>query len=202
MNAAARVVTWAGVLTGNVVLCGAAFAATIGSLAPHDGPSSPNAQRSQQWIADPVTKCVAADPDFDPDDSISWQGQCHAGMVYGPGILAFLSKGRVVETINGTFTDGLLRPGHVVAIWSDGAKYEGDQLGGLFNGVGKFVSAKGDTLDGEWKMGVLSGKAAVVWANGDRYDGDWKSGKSDGHGVEVWADGRRYEGEWRGGVPV
>ena len=179
-----------------------ALAVTMGSVAPR-GLSTQNSQQNQQWITDPRTNCIAADPNYDPNDSISWQGHCRRdGMIYGPGTLTFLSKGRVVETIDGTFTDGLLKPGRLVATWSDGTKYEGDQLGGLFNGAGKFVSPKGDTLDGEWKMGVLNGKASVVWANGDRYDGEWKSGKSDGHGVEVWADGRRYEGEWRGGVPV
>jgi hypothetical protein len=175
-----------------------AVAVTTGSLAPHDG------QPNQQWITDPRTHCIAADPNYDPSDSISWQGHCRRdGMIYGPGSLTFLNKGQVVETINGMFTDGMPKYGRVVATWSDGSKYEGDQLGDLFNGMGKFVSPKGDTLDGEWKMGVfVNGKAGVVWANGDRYDGEWKNGKPDGQGVEVWADGRRYEGEWRDGVPV
>src|ERR1700731_4129187 len=99
MDAAARKSIWASQFMGGISLSGIAFAATIGSPAPHDAPSSPSAQRSQQWVTDPLTKCIAADPDFDPDDSISWQGQCHADMVYGPGTITFRSKGRVLETI-------------------------------------------------------------------------------------------------------
>ncbi|HEX3431027.1 MAG TPA: hypothetical protein VHT03_09080 [Rhizomicrobium sp.] len=179
------------------------FAATMGSLAPHDASPSRNGLPSEQWIGDPGTKCIAADPTYDPGDSISWLGRCKQnGTIYGPGTLSFLYRGEAVETVTGNFMDGLLQPGHVLAAWSDGAKYEGDQLGGLFNGEGKFVSAKGDTLEGQWKMGVLNGTASVVWANGDRYDGAWKNGKSDGHGIETWADGRRFEGEWRDGMPV
>jgi hypothetical protein len=180
-----------------------ALAVTTGSLAPHDPLPTQNGQQNQQWVADPGTHCIAADPVYDPADSISWQGPCRRdGMIYGAGTLAFLHKGRTVETINGTFTDGMPKAGRVVATWSDGTKYEGDQLGYLFNGTGKFVSPKGETFDGEWKLGVLNGKASAVWANGDRYDGAWKDGKPDGQGVEVWADGRRYEGEWRDGAPV
>jgi len=201
MRSGLRILFCAGVSASVLAAPGLAFAVTMGSVAPHDPPA--NGQADQQWVADPRTKCIAADPSYSPDDSIFWQGSCRKdGVIYGQGALTFLSKGRVVETINGTFTDGLLKPGHVKANWSDGTKYEGDQLGGLFNGTGKFVSPKGETLEGEWKMGVLNGKASVVWANGDRYDGEWKYGKSDGEGVEVWADGRRYEGQWRDGAPV
>jgi hypothetical protein len=201
MYSGLRILFCTGVSASALAAPGLAFAVTMGSVAPHD--SAANEQASQQWVADPRTKCIAADPSYSPDDSISWRGSCRKdGIIYGAGKLTFLNKGQVVETINGTFTDGLLKPGAVTATWSDGTKYEGGQLGGLFNGTGKFVSPKGDTLDGEWKMGVLNGKASVAWANGDRYDGEWKNGRSDGEGVEVWSDGRRYEGQWREGAPV
>lgn len=186
-----------------LVLPRLAFAVTMGSLAPHDPPA--NGQANEQWVADPHNKCIAADPNYRPDDSISWQGQCRRdGVIYGAGTLTFYNAGQAVETISGTFNDGLLQRGHVTATWwSDGTKYDGSQLAGLFNGTGKFVSPKGNTFDGEWKMGVFqTGKASVVWANGDRYDGEWKNGKADGQGAEVWADGRRYEGQWRDGAPL
>jgi len=169
----------------------------MGTLAPHDGP------QNQQWVIDPGNHCSAADPNYTPDDGIAWVGRCAGNnMIYGHGTLTFLYKGQVAETITGSFIDGLLQPGNVVAAWSDGSKYTGNQLGGLFNGTGKYVSPKGETRDGEWKMGVLNGKASVVWTNGDRYDGEWKNGRQDGHGVETWADGRNFDGEWKDGAPV
>ncbi|HLY06487.1 MAG TPA: hypothetical protein VKR31_12140 [Rhizomicrobium sp.] len=192
----------AGVSACALLSPGGAFAVTMGSLAPHDPPA--NGQATEQWITDTRSRCIAADPNYAPGDSISWEGQCRRdGVIYGAGTLTFLNAGQVIETITGTFRDGLPLAGAVTATWSDGAKYEGGQLGGLFDGAGKFVSAKGETHDGEWKMGVFqSGKASVVWPNGDRYDGEWKDGKPDGQGVEVWADGHRYEGQWHDGVPV
>src|SRR5215469_4604642 len=197
-----RVIFLAGVSACALVSSGSAFAVTMGSLAPHDPPA--NGQATEQWITDPHTQCVAADPNYAPGDTISWQGKCRRdGVIFGSGTLTFLNGGQVVETITGTFNDGLPKAGRVTASWGDGTKYQGSQLGGLFNGTGTFVSSKGETIDGEWRMGVFqTGKASTVWANGDRYDGEWKNGKPDGQGVEVWADGRRYEGQWHDGVPV
>lgn len=202
MSSGFRVLFCAGVSALALLSSGLAFAATMGSLAPHDAPV--NGQAIEQWISDPRTHCVAADSSYTSGDTISWQGRCRKdGVIYGQGTLTFLNGDQVIETITGLFNDGVPQAGEVTATWSDGTKYQGGQLGGLFNGTGRFVSAKKEITEGEWKMGVFqSGKASAVWPNGDRYEGEWKNGKPDGQGVEVWADGRRYEGQWRDGVPV
>jgi hypothetical protein len=195
--------SWAGraALSFGVALCGfsgvSAYASTMGSLAPR----SPDGQQSR-WIADPRAKCLAVDSDFEPGDGIAWQGSCAAGMISGPGTLTFLNKGRTIETITGTFSSGLLEPGHVTALWADGSKFDGDQSGGLFEGTGVFASATGERAEGEWKAGALNGKASVVWANGDRYDGEWKDGQPEGQGTEIWANGNQFVGQWRNGKPV
>ncbi len=178
----------------------AACASTMGSLGPHDASAAPDAK--QQWIADPRSNCRALDSDFDPDDSISWQGDCVGGLISGSGTLSFLNKGQIVETITGTFGGGVLEPGRVSAVWADGARYDGNQSDGQFDGTGIFISATADKLSGEWKAGALDGNASVAWANGDRYDGAWKNGKSDGEGTEIWANGDRYQGLWRDGQPL
>lgn len=202
MSSGFRVLFCAGVSAVALLSSGFALAATMGSLAPHDAPV--NGQAVEQWIGDPRTRCVAADASYTPGDTISWQGRCRKdGVIYGQGTLTFLNGDQAIETITGVFNDGVPQAGEVTATWADGTKYQGGQLGGLFNGTGKFVSAKSEITEGEWKMGVFqTGKASAVWPNGDRYDGKWKNGKPDGQGVEVWADGRRYEGQWRDGIPV
>jgi hypothetical protein len=176
-----------------------AASASMGSLAPRNPAASANAQ--QQWTVDPHTNCRALDADYDPGDSILWQGACVGGLASGPGTLSFLNNGKILETITGTFGGGALLPGHVSAVWSDGSKYDGAQLNEQFEGVGAFVSATGDKINGEWKAGALNGKANVIWANGDRYDGEWKDGKSDGQGTEIWANGDRFDGLWKDGSP-
>jgi hypothetical protein len=174
--------------------------ASMGSLAPRSPGATGNAQ--QEWVADPTTNCRALDADYDPGDSIIWQGTCVGGLVSGQGSLSFLNNGRVLETITGRFGGGALLPGQVSASWSDGSKYEGGQSNGQFDGQGNFVSATGDKINGAWKTGALNGTATVIWRNGDRYDGEWKDGKSDGQGTEIWANGDRFEGQWKDGDPV
>jgi hypothetical protein len=136
-----------------------ARASTMGSLAPHDAATMPEAQQ-QQWVSDPRTKCRALDSDADPADTIAWQGACTAGLISGTGTLSFLSGGRTIETITGSFSGGVLQPGHVLAIWADGSKYDGDQSAGQFDGLGAFTSPRGDRLDGQWKTGALNGRVA------------------------------------------
>ncbi len=151
------------------------------------------------WLRDEQTGCRAPDPDFAEGDDIVWSGACVDGVVNGPGTLTFLNNGQPQVTISGTFRKGDLEPGHASLAWPDGSNYDGDQIGGKFNGRGVFVSAQQDRLEGEWKSGVLNGHAVVTWANGNRYDGGWLNGKAEGHGVETWTNGDRYDGEWHDG---
>ena len=91
MWASEKIVVWAGGLIFCSTISGFGYASTMGSLLPHDVSSSSGKQ--QQWVPDPRNHCVAAVPDFAPEDSISWQGLCHASMVYGPGTLVVNAPG-------------------------------------------------------------------------------------------------------------
>jgi hypothetical protein len=156
---------------------------------------------STHWLVDPQTGCRAPNPDFADGDDIAWSGACVGGVVTGQGTLTFLNKGQPQVTISGTFRNGDLETGHASLAWPNGSRYDGEQIGGKFNGKGVFVSAQQDRLDGEWKDGALSGHAIVAWANGNRYEGGWLNGKAQGQGVETWANGDRYDGEWNNDQP-
>lgn len=147
-----------------IVLGGTATArATVtGSLAPHGAEELPGIQqRQQQWISDPRTKCQALDMNFNSGDSVAWPGYCPGGLVTGTGTLSFLRRGQVIETVSGTFGSGVLQPGHVSAVWTDGSKYDGNQSNGLFDGEGVFSSTNGDKLEGKWTSGELDGVPQV-----------------------------------------
>lgn len=170
------------------------------AASPVAGQEQPAPQQAQShWLRDEQTGCRAPDPDFADGDGIVWSGACSNGVVNGQGTLTFLNKDQPQVTITGKFRDGNLESGHASLAWPDGSKYDGDQIGGKFEGRGVFVSAQQDRLDGEWKNGLLNGHAAVTWANGNRYEGAWANGKAEGRGVEVWANGDRYDGEWHDG---
>lgn len=172
-------------------------AAALVASAPSAGQSPPNSQT--HWLSDEQTGCRAPDPDYADGDGIVWSGACANGMVSGQGSLTFLNNGQPQVTITGNFRDGNLESGRASLAWPDGSKYDGEQVGGKFEGQGVFVSAQHDRLDGQWKAGALSGHAVVAWANGNRYEGEWANGKAEGHGVETWANGDRYDGHWQDG---
>jgi hypothetical protein len=152
-----------------------------------------------RWLRDEQSGCTAPDPKFADGDGIVWLGACPNGVIDGDGTLTFLNNGQPQVTIAGAFDEGNLESGHATLSWPDGSKYDGQQIGGIFNGQGVFVSAQQDRLEGNWKNGALNGNASVTWANGNHYEGGWSDGKAEGHGVETWANGDRYDGDWHAG---
>lgn len=179
------------------LICGARGAAFAADAQASQTPAVNATQ--VHWLSDEQTGCKAPDPDFAEGDDIVWSGACLNGIVSGQGTLTFLNKSQPQVTITGMFANGDLAAGKASFAWPDGSKYDGEQVGGKFNGRGVFISAQQDRLDGEWKDGALNGHAIVSWANGNRYEGGWLNGKAEGHGVEVWANGDRYDGEWDAG---
>jgi hypothetical protein len=196
MSFAARAVLAAGLIS---YAAGVAVPAAGQNVAAPPG-NLPQAGTSQtHWLRDRQTGCRAPDTDFADGTDIVWSGACVNGLVNGAGTLTVLNKGQPQVTISGTFRDGGLEAGHASFAWPDGSKYDGEQIGGKFNGRGVFLSAQQDRLDGDWKDGALNGQATVTWANGNRYEGGWLNGKAEGHGIETWANGDRYDGEWDAG---
>jgi hypothetical protein len=194
-------------LTARVNLAACLIAGAIGFVAPAAGQNATATQANPapatqtHWLRDRQTGCRAPGLDFVRGDGIVWSGACLDGAVNGPGSLTFLNRGQPQVTINGSFREGVLEAGHASLAWPDGSKYDGEQIGGTFNGRGVFYSSHQDRMDGEWKNGALNGQATVIWANGNRYEGGWLAGKAEGRGIETWANGDRYDGEWRDDQP-
>lgn len=135
----------------------------------YDGPSDPH------WLMDERAQCWAYDSNAGPYDTITWSGVCRDGRADGPGTLAFFNRGRMFERLTGTFNEGMLEDGHVSIEWSDGARYDGDQSGGQFNGYGELIAADGTRYAGEWRDDkfVDPGEhSARADQQGDEQDGD------------------------------
>jgi len=93
------------------------------------------------------------------------------------------------------------RNGYGKCVYKDSV-YEGQWLGGVFNGQGKLTWNKGGAFVGEfYKDKMWTGKG-VVYTTLDgfslRYEGEYKSGQRNGHGKIVYEDSV-YEGEWLSG---
>ena len=129
----------------------------------------------------------------------AWIGDCKDGRGDGPGIASFFNNGAEFESFTGNFSGGVAADGHVTVRWGEGWSYEGEMVGGHFEGQGTLVNDKKDRFEGQWKDGKLNGMGSVVHENGERYDGAWKDDLPNGHGILTRADGSKLEGEFLDG---
>ncbi len=79
---------------------------------------------------------------------------------------------------------------------SNGDKYEGDVVGAVRTGQGKYQFANGDRYEGALVDNAFTGKGVMSFAYGDRFEGDYVRGAKHGQGVYVFANKDRYEGAY------
>ena len=78
----------------------------------------------------------------------------------------------------------------------NGDKYEGETVGALRSGRGKYQFANGDRYEGELQDNSFTGKGVMVFASGDRFEGEFKRGIKQGRGNYLFANRDRYEGQF------
>lgn len=80
--------------------------------------------------------------------------------------------------------------------WSNGDKYDGEFLAGLFHGKGKFVSGDSGTYDGDYAQGYMDGRGVLTYPDGSRYEGEFVANQFEGKGRLVYTSGDIYEGDF------
>jgi hypothetical protein len=103
------------------------------------------------WIADAKTGCKIWDGAPDPEEKITWSGQCANGMAEGKGILQFFIGG------------------------NPAARYEGDMREGRADGHGINIEPDGGRYEGQWRNNAAEG-FGVYTRDGKRYEGTWANG--------------------------
>ena len=146
------------------------------------------------WIKDDKG-CQVHDPYPEPNESVTWSGECRDGLVEGSGILQWTVGGKPTTRIDGNFAHGA-QSGNASAIYADGNRYEGNFVDGKFSGKGTFIWANGNRYEGNFVDDKFSGKGTFTWANGGRYEGDFLDGRKTGKGTLTWPSGDRYEGDF------
>jgi hypothetical protein len=86
--------------------------------------------------------------------------------------------------------------GHVITRWGKGWSYDGETVGGRFNGPGILTTDSSDRFDGHWNDGKMNGFGVLLRANGERYFGDWKDDKPNGRGALRHPDGSEVDGDF------
>jgi len=146
-----------------------------------------------QWLKDGACSLYSAGAG--PGDSVQWTGACVGGYAEGLGTATFTHDGQA-QSFTAYFVHGVIPDGHVITRWGKGWSYDGETVGGRFNGTGILTTDSSDRFDGDWKDGKMNGFGVLLRANGERYVGDWKDDKPNGKGALRQMDGSEIIGDF------
>jgi hypothetical protein len=150
-----------------------------------------------QWLND--GDCSLYSAGAGPGDTVRWTGECVDGYAEGLGTATFTHDG-VTQSFTANFTRGVIPDGHIITRWGRGWSYDGETVGGRFNGAGILTTNTSDRFEGQWTDGKMNGFGILRRANGERYAGDWKDDKPNGTGELRRADGTKVDGTFVNGA--
>jgi hypothetical protein len=152
-----------------------------------------------QWLKDGACSLYSAGAAT--GDTVSWTGACVDGYAEGLGTATFTHDGQS-QIFTANFQHGVIPDGHVITRWGAGWSYDGETVGGRFQGAGILTTNASDRFEGQWADGKMIGFGVLRRANGERYAGDWKNDKPNGMGELFHADGSKLAGTFADGKLV
>src|ERR1044071_10153765 len=108
---------------------------------------------SGHWVKD--GDCSLFSAGAGPGDTVQWTGACVAGYAEGLGTATFTHEGQT-QSFTANFVHGVIPDGHVITRWGKGWSYDGETLGGRFNGPGILTTDRSDRFDGLWNDGKMN----------------------------------------------
>jgi len=150
-------------------------------------------ESSGQWLK--AGDCSLYNAGAGPGDTAQWTGACISGYAEGLGTATFSHDGQS-QSFTANFVHGVIPDGHVITRWGQGWSYDGETVGGRFNGPGILTTDASDHFDGMWNNGKLTGFGVLLRANGERYAGDWRDDKPNGKGELRNVDGSLVRGDF------
>jgi hypothetical protein len=174
----------------------AALAAALlncGLLTASADSSNSSNNQTGTWLKD--GDCALFSAGATSGDSVSWTGRCEDGYAEGLGTATFGHDGQS-QSFTAIFVHGVIPDGHVITRWGQGWSYDGETVGGHFNGAGILTTNTADRFEGVWTDGKMNGFGVLRRANGDRYAGDWKDDRPNGKGELRHADGTFVAGSF------
>lgn len=101
---------------------------------------------------------------------------------------------------NGNFVGGKYN-GNGIIVYSDQSQYDGEWVNGLRQGMGHWANGKGDSYRGEFVNDQFCGQGQFSYAEGDIFVGKFKDGLMFGTGEFLYLNGEVYKGEVCKGKP-
>ena len=92
-------------------------------LATHAMAQTDNSARPD-WITATNQPCKIWNPNPQPNESVTWSGECKDGYASGQGLLRWTVNGRLDAEYEGRYANGK-RNGHGVLVLQDGRRIEG-----------------------------------------------------------------------------
>jgi hypothetical protein len=129
-----------------------------------------------EWIVDSKTNYKAWNDYPQPNETISWSGECVDGYASGSGTIIWYENGKETDQYKGEMRKGKCT-GKGTYIWANGDKYEGDYVDGKFNGKGTHTGASGGKYQGDFVNNKPSGEGTLTNPNGTRCTGVFQDGK-------------------------
>ena len=131
-----------------------------------------------EWIKD-QKDCKHFNPHPQPDEKLTWSGECKDGFAEGKGQIKWNVSGKLAE------------------------EYDGDYVRGRPHGKGSMTSHEnGQIYSGDWVDGVPTGEGKLVMPDGAVYIGQFLNWRFEGLGELTAPDGRSVYGEWVNGELV
>ncbi len=149
-----------------------------------------------QWLKDGACSLYSAGAAA--GDTVSWTGPCVDGYAEGLGTATFTHDGQS-QSFTANFQHGVIPDGHVITRWGAGWSYDGETVGGRFQGAGILTTDTSDRFEGQWADGKMIGFGVLRRANGERYAGDWRDDKPNGMGELFHPDGTKLAGTFADG---
>jgi hypothetical protein len=91
------------------------------------GLAATNDREPANWITATNQPCKIWNPEPQPNESVTWSGECKDGYASGEGVLRWTENGKPDVEFTGRYANGK-RNGHGVMMTPDGKRMEGDWL--------------------------------------------------------------------------
>lgn len=101
------------------------------------------------WITTTNQPCKVWNPEPQPDESVTWSGDCTDGFATGKGVLRWTEDGKPDVVFDGEYRNGK-RNGHGVLTTPDGEIFDGEYRNDKRNGHGVLTTPDGEKHEGVW----------------------------------------------------
>ena len=143
--------------------------------------------------------CYVWDPSLVLGQTVTWTGECTAGLAQGAGTLTWVWDGNQLTT-TGRIQNGKMNGNWVFLFrYANGNVGEGPYVDGQETGNWVFRYANGEVHEGPYVDGERNGNWVFRLADGGVQEGPYVDGQQNGNWVLRFADGTVSEGPYVGG---